>query len=125
MTPAVNDQASYFAAAMWYGYFNYVNGDPRMMYQFADSVYKSVQDDGMNMGSVLTWQKILGNVQLKLDKNVKDDVMKSIKLIDTYGINSTPSMIIFGKYVIDLEIVNGDVNSFMQLANGLISKEII
>lgn len=57
-------------------------------------------------------------------KTVKDLTMRAVQLHATYKVDMTPTLAIAGKYVIHAGITNGDYGMLVQLANGLVSREL-
>lgn len=123
---AVPDKGNYMAARAFYAV---KDADPARLHAFMSAAYAQIHEGGMSLEDPQTWAKAVAAAKVHGFEqgwaNVTQARLEQMfaKLL-TYGIDSTPSLAIGGRYVITPDNVNGDNNLFMQLANGMVSKVI-
>jgi thiol:disulfide interchange protein DsbA len=108
-------------------YYAAAAADPGKFIQFVGAAYKHVGGDHRRMGQPQIWRAVAAEAKIKgfdeafkrVDQKQVADANAQLRL---YGINKTPSIAIDGRFVITPDNANGNVDTFFQLANGLVSK---
>jgi thiol:disulfide interchange protein DsbA len=95
----------------------------------AEQAMSLVQTNGMSITSPDTWRHAVAYAGIRnfeaAWKAVPPSVAeRAIKKLSDYQVNSTPTIMIGGRYVITPDNTNGDMGLFMQLASGLVSAVI-
>lgn len=126
MPIAVPDKGNYMAARAFY---SVKQADPERLPAFMSAVYTLIQQNGMTMEDPQTWKKAVdiahvAGFQDAWKQVTQAKLEKAFAKLLTYGVDATPSMVIAGRYVISPDDVSGDQAMFINLANGMISKEI-
>lgn len=116
------------AARAWYAVSNIA---PTHLDAFAEAAFQAIIDRGMPMSSAKTWAQSVERAGVPSAEFVKawgkvDErrLSESLDLLSKYRIQSTPSLAIGGRYVITPDNTQGDMELFIKLASGLVSKTL-
>lgn len=120
------DLGQVMAARAWYAVSR---AAPSRLEAFADTAYAIVQDGHMSMEAGSAWEAAarqagVGDFARAWERVPVDRIQRAMEKLAAYRIQSTPSLAIAGRYVVTLDDTQGDVESFLLLASGLLSKTI-
>lgn len=108
-------------------FFAVAAADPAKLTAFMAAAYRRVHGAGAPMSAQSTWTAAVREAGVRgfeaawAKVSTKQLEAAMAKLL-TYGINSTPSIAIGGRFVITPDNTNGEANLFYQLANGMVSR---
>lgn len=122
------DRGSLVAASMWYAAVHAGATHDQLM-EFANQAFRLIQTEGRNPSDPAIWGMAaraagIANM-LNGFKLVKpDEVVEAGKKLAYYQISATPSVAIAGHYILTPDNANGDVSTYIQLLNGMVSRVI-
>ena len=102
---------------------------PARLAQFTDAVYVQIHDYKRPVSDPEMWLSAASSARIPgfdeaWTKVSRRQIEQAATLLERYGITETPSMAIGGHFVITPDNVNGDGRLFIELANGLVSKQV-
>ena len=120
------DRGQVMAARAWYAV---LLAAPARLDAFAASAYALVQDGRMSMEAGATWEAAarqagVGDFARAWERVPVDRLQRAMEKLAAYRIQSTPSLVIAGRYVVTLDDTQGDAELFLRLASGLLSKTL-
>jgi thiol:disulfide interchange protein DsbA len=100
---------------------------------FSQRAYSLMQDSPEDVGNNKAWLKVVNDAGIDQSKFMlawkmighSNAVAESLKQQINYGLTSTPSVVVCGKYVVTPDDANGDQAMFMQVLNAVVSKCMI
>lgn len=121
-----SDVGSMAAARAWYAVQAAAPGKREV---FADALYSVVQDEGGGLSQEAVYARAVAFAGVDPDKFVRawrkvgEAPLQRIALkMAEYRLTSTPTLGVGGRYVITPENTNGNMDLFIRLASGVVSK---
>lgn len=120
------DRGQVMAARAWYAI---AQATPSRLGAFTDSAYALVQDGRMRLESGATWEAAarqagVGDFARVWERVPVARLQRAMEKLAAYRIQSTPSLVIAGRYVVTLDDTQGDAELFLRLASGLLSRTL-
>jgi thiol:disulfide interchange protein DsbA len=126
MPVVTSDRGQIMAARAWYAA---ALAAPSRLEAFAERAYALVQDGRMSLDAGTTWEAAyrqagMSDFMRAWQRVPVDRIGRAVEKLAAYRVQSTPSLVIAGRYVVTLDDTQGDADLFLRLASGLLSKSI-
>lgn len=130
MTPAVTGSPSSLTGAFMF--YLVQQAAPERLELFNQKVFDAIHARNAAPDSLSTYMQAAqragisaGRIKAAWATGIaQQKARKASDLLAAYGINSTPSLAIGGKYVINPEVTGGNYEQFIELANAVVTKTL-
>mgnify|MGYP002366155577 FL=1 len=129
-TPVVvKDDSSVLGAI---AYYTALTTSPKNINSYCEIVFRLIHQQGFTADKKETYFFAAKTAKLNMtefyrhwgDEQVMSMFTYAAKLSSTYQIQLTPTLVVGGRYAISPETVSGNMGSFIQLANAVVSKRL-
>ena len=129
-TPVVvKDDGSVLGAI---AYYTALTTSPKNINSYCEIVFRLIHQQGFTADKKETYFFAAKTAKLNMtefyrhwgDEQVMSMFTYAAKLSSTYQIQLTPTLVVGGRYAISPETVSGNMGSFIQLANAVVSKRL-